>query len=297
MQTMIGVIGGSGIAAIDGLEGVSRLRVDTPWGAASDELTLGRIAGVPVAFLPRHGPGHRLDPASVPYRANVAAMKRVGVTDVLALSACGSLREEMAPGDFVVLDQYIDRTASRDGSFFGAGCVAHVAFADPTCARLSGHVAAAAASAGVRVHRGGTCLVMEGPQFSTRAESRMYRGWGADVIGMTGLPEAKLAREAEMCWAAIAMVTDWDAWRTGERAVDAGEVIAVMGTNAAAARALVADLPARLPRDRAPCPQGCDHALDEAIVTDPAHRDPSLMERLRVVADRALKARIVKDRP
>lgn len=288
MQVMIGVIGGSGIYEIDGLEGASWLRVDTPWGEASDKILTGRLDGVPIAFLPRHGRGHVHAPSSVNYRANIDALKRIGVSDVVAVSACGSLREDLRPGDFVLVDQYVDRTFARDKSFFGSGCVAHVSLAHPTCARLSDACAAAAAASGVPVHRGGTYLAMEGPQFSTLAESRLYRGWGCDVIGMTGMPEAKLAREAELCYASVAMVTDYDCWHPDHAAVDVAAVIATLTANAAHGRSLAAGLPAALGTVRAPCPQGCDHALDHAVMTAPDKRDPALLARLDAVAGRVL---------
>jgi 5'-methylthioadenosine phosphorylase len=288
MQTMIGVIGGSGVYQIDGLEGASWVRVKTPWGKPSDEVLVGRLAGVPMAFLPRHGRGHLHSPSSVPYRANIDALKRLGCTDVVAVSAVGSLRADFAPGDFVIVDQYIDRTFAREKSFFGPGCVAHVGLAHPTCPRLSEAAETAARAAGVRVHRGGTYLAMEGPQFSTHAESRLYRQWGADVIGMTGMPEAKLAREAELCYASVAMVTDYDCWHPGHEAVDVAQVIATLTANAGAARALVAGLPGLLGADRAPCPHGCDRALSHAIMTAPGTRDPDLLAKLDAVAGRVL---------
>ncbi len=290
-NTMIGIIGGSGVYDIDGLEGASWVRVKTPWGAPSDEVLVGRLSGMPMAFLPRHGRGHVHSPSSVPYRANIDALKRLGCTDVISVSACGSFREEMAPGDFVVLDQYIDRTVGRASSFFGAGCVAHVAFAHPTCPRLSEACVRAARDTGITVHEGGTYLAMEGPQFSTRAESRMYREvWGADVIGMTGMPEAKLAREAELCYAAVAMITDYDCWHPDHESVDVSTVIQTLTTNSANAMALVSRLPALLGPTRAPCPHGCDRALDHAIMTAPDKRDPDLLAKLDAVAGRMVGA-------
>jgi len=288
MQTMLGVIGGSGVSHVDGVEGASRVRVPTPWGAPSDDILVGRLAGLPVAFLPRHGRGHVHDPASAPYRANIDALKRLGCTDILAVSAVGSLREDLAPGHFVIVAQYIDRTTRRPPSFFGPGCVAHVSLADPTCPRLGALAAEAAGAQGLTVHRGATYLSMEGPQFSTRAESRLYRSWGADVIGMTGLSEARLAREAELCYASVAMVTDHDCWHEAEGKVDVAQVIAVVAANAAAARGLVAGLAARLAPDRSPCPHGCDRALDQAIMTAPDQRDPQMLARLDAVAARLL---------
>jgi 5'-methylthioadenosine phosphorylase len=287
-RTMIGIIGGSGLYEIDGLEGASWVKVKTPWGAPSDEVLVGRLDGIPMAFLPRHGRGHVHSPSDVPYRANIDAMKRLGVTDVISVSACGSFREAYAPGDFVIVDQFIDRTFAREKSFFGTGCVAHVSLAHPTCPRLGAACATAARATGITVHEGGTYLCMEGPQFSTLAESRMYRGWGCDVIGMTNMPEAKLAREAELCYASVAMVTDYDCWHPGHDAVDVAQVIAVLTGNAARARGMVARLPALLGADRAPCPHGCDRALDFALMTAPDRRDPALLAKLDAVAGRVL---------
>jgi 5'-methylthioadenosine phosphorylase len=288
MQTRIGVIGGSGVYQIEGLEGADWVTVATPWGAPSDQILCGSLHGVPMAFLPRHGRGHVHSPTKVPYRANIDALKRLGCTDVIAVSAVGSLREDFVPGDFVVVDQFIDRTFAREKSFFGTGCVAHVSLAHPTCARLGAAAATAARAAGKTVHQGATYLAMEGPQFSTLAESRLYRQWGADVIGMTGMPEAKLAREAELCYASIAMVTDYDCWHPDHDAVDVAAVIATLTANADAGRATVARLPALLGPARAPCPQGCDHALTHALMTAPDRRDPGLLARLDAVAGRVL---------
>ncbi|ESW62117.1 MAG: 5'-methylthioadenosine phosphorylase [Rhodobacter sp. CACIA14H1] len=288
MKTMIGVIGGSGVYQIDGLEGASWLKVKSPWGKPSDEVLLGRLDGIPMAFLPRHGRGHVHAPSEVNFRANIDALKRLGCTDVIAVSAVGSLREDYRPGDFVLVDQYIDRTFARPKSFFGTGCVAHVGFSHPTCPRLSAACAQAARATGVTVHEGATYLAMEGPQFSTLAESRLYRSWGADVIGMTGMPEAKLAREAELCYASVAMVTDYDCWHPGHDAVDVAAVIRTLTANAGNARALVAALPALLGPDRSPCPHGCDRALDTALMTAPDKRDPALLARLDAVAGRVL---------
>ena len=290
MQAIIGVIGGSGVYDIDGLEGAEWRSVDTPWGAPSDQILTGSLDGVAMAFLPRHGRGHVHSPASVPYRANIDALKRLGVTDVISVSACGSFRKKMAPGDFVIVDQFIDRTFAREKSFFGTGCVAHVSVAHPTCARLGAACLDAARAAGVTTHRAGTYLAMEGPQFSTIAESRMYREvWGADVIGMTNMPEAKLAREAELCYASVAMVTDYDSWHEDHGTVDITDIIRTLTGNAGKARAMVAGLPARIGGDRAPCRCGCDRALDHAILTAPAKRDPDLVAKLDAVAGRVLK--------
>ncbi|MDP3263832.1 MAG: S-methyl-5'-thioadenosine phosphorylase [Tabrizicola sp.] len=288
MQTMIGVIGGSGVYQIDGLEGASWVKVKSPFGKPSDEVLVGRLDGVPMAFLPRHGRGHPLDPASVPYRANIDALKRLGCTEVVSVSAVGSLREDYAPGDFVIVEQYIDRTVSRAPSFFGPGCVAHVSLADPACTRLGAACATAARAAGQAVHTGATYIAIEGPQFSTRAESRLYRTWGADVIGMTGMPEARLAREAELCYACVAMVTDYDCWHDSHGAVDVAMVIRTLTANSDAARRLVARLPGLLGDSHAGCPQGCDHALDHAVMTSPDRRDPELVARLDAVAGRVL---------
>ena len=288
-QAMIGVIGGSGVYDIDGLDGAEWVTVDSPWGAPSDQILTGALDGVPMAFLPRHGRGHVHSPTTVPYRANIDALKRLGVTDVISVSACGSFREEMAPGDFVIVDQFIDRTVAREKSFFGTGCVAHVSVAHPTCPRLGDACEASAKDAGITVHRGGTYLAMEGPQFSSLAESKMYREvWGCDVIGMTNMPEAKLAREAELCYASIAMVTDYDSWHPEHGEVDIAEIIATLTGNADKGRALVSRLPGLLGAGRAACPHGCDRALDFAMLTAPEKRDPALVAKLDAVAGRVL---------
>ena len=284
MRTMIGIIGGSGLYDMEGIEGASWVKVASPWGKPSDEVLVGRLGGVPIAFLPRHGRGHVHSPTTVPYRANIDALKRLGVTDVVSVSACGSFREEMAPGDFVIVDQFIDRTFAREESFFGDGCVAHVSLAHPTCPRLSAACADAAEAAGIRVHRGGTYLAMEGPQFSTVAESRMYRGWGCDVIGMTNMPEAKLAREAELCYASVAMVTDYDSWHEGHGAVDVATVLATLKGNGEKARSLVRGLPERVGAERDLCPHGCDRALEFAVMTAKGARDQDLVAKLDAVA-------------
>ncbi|MFZ5961891.1 S-methyl-5'-thioadenosine phosphorylase [Thalassococcus sp. BH17M4-6] len=290
-ETMIGVIGGSGIYDIDGLDGAEWMTVTGPWGAPSDQILTGSLGGVRMAFLPRHGRGHVHSPTTVPYRANIDALKRLGVTDVISVSACGSFREEMAPGDFVIVDQFIDRTFAREKSFFGTGCVAHVSVAHPTCPRLGAACLTAARDAGITVHEGGTYLAMEGPQFSTLAESKMYReSWGADVIGMTNMPEAKLAREAELCYASVAMITDYDSWHPDHGEVDVTQIIATLMGNADKGRDLVARLPALLGPDRAPCPHGCDRALEFAILTQEPNRDPELMAKLDAVAGRVLGA-------
>ncbi|PIE12608.1 MAG: S-methyl-5'-thioadenosine phosphorylase [Rhodobacterales bacterium] len=288
-DTMIAVIGGSGLYDIDGLEGAEWITVDTPWGTPSDQILTGRLDGVKMAFLPRHGRGHVHSPTTVPYRANIDALKRIGATDVISVSACGSFREEMAPGDFVVVDQFIDRTFAREKSFFGTGCVAHVSVAHPTCPRLSAACREAGQAAGITIHDGGTYLAMEGPQFSTLAESKMYReSWGADVIGMTNMPEAKLAREAELCYASVAMITDYDSWHPEHGEVDVSEIIATLMGNADKGRALVARLPALLGAARQDCLHGCNKTLDFAILTTPEARDPALMAKLDAVAGRVL---------
>ena len=285
---VIGIIGGSGLYDIAGLENKQWRRVETPWGDVSDELLFGELDGVRCVFLPRHGRGHRLSPSHLNYRANIDALKRSGVTDVLSLSAVGSLKEELPPGHFVIVDQFIDRSFAREKSFFGEGCVAHVSVADPVCPRIGDAAEAAARAIGLPVARGGTYLVMEGPQFSTRAESELYRSWGCSVIGMTNMPEAKLAREAELCYATVAMVTDFDCWHDGHDAVTVEAVIQVMQANADAARRLVRAIVPTLGARRGPCPAGCDRALQYAIVTDPSQRDPALMARLDAVAGRVL---------
>lgn len=283
----LGVIGGSGLYDLDGLTDRELLRVESPFGTPSSDVLAGRLGGVRLLFLPRHGPGHTIPPGDIDARANIDVLKRAGCTDLLSLSAVGSLREDLSPGTFVIVDQYVDRTVSRPASFFGPGLVAHVSLADPVCARLAGLAAAAAREAGVRVVEGGTYLAMEGPQFSTRAESRLYRSWGCDVIGMTNLPEARLAREAELPYASVCMVTDYDSWREGHAPVEVGEIIAQLAANAANARALVRRLAAALPADRIASP--VDTALDGAIITPPDARDPAMVARLDAVAGRVLR--------
>ena len=288
-KTKIAIIGGSGIYDIDGLVGATWTDVETPWGAPSDQVLTGTLNGVDMVFLPRHGRGHVYSPTTVPYRANIDALKRLGVTDVISVSACGSFRDEMAPGDFVVVDQFIDRTFAREKSFFGTGCVAHVSVAHPTCPRLSAACVQAASDAGITVHNGGTYLAMEGPQFSSIAESKMYReSWGADVIGMTNMPEAKLAREAELCYASVAMITDYDSWHPEHGSVDITSIIATLQGNTDKARDLVGRLPALLGQDRDDCPHGCDKALEFAIMTAPDKRDPELIAKLDAIAGRVL---------
>jgi 5'-methylthioadenosine phosphorylase len=274
----IGIIGGSGLYAMEALEEAQWIEVATPWGPPSDSLLIGRLHGVKFVFLPRHGRGHSIPPSAVNARANIDALKRAGCTDILAVSAIGSLREDLPPGRFVAVDQFIDRTFAREKSFFGPGLVAHVSMADPVCPRLSALAADAAEAAGAEVTRGGTYLAMEGPQFSSRAESELYRSWGCDVIGMTAMPEAKLAREAELPYALIAMVTDYDCWRSGEEAVEVSQVIAQLNANAGAARRMVEALAKALPAKRPPSP--IDTNLDQAIITAPSARDPAMLARL-----------------
>ncbi|MDP7326660.1 MAG: S-methyl-5'-thioadenosine phosphorylase [Qipengyuania citrea] len=283
----IGIIGGSGLYAIDALEDPQWIAVQSPWGDPSDEILCGTIGHVRVRFLPRHGRGHRIAPSTLDSRANIDALKRAGCTDILAVSAVGSLSEELAPGRFVTVDQFIDNTKGRPSSFFGDGFVAHVSMADPVCDRLSGHAAKAVAAAGGECTEGATYLAMEGPQFSTRAESRLYRHWGAEVIGMTGMPEARLAREAELPYALLAMVTDYDCWRDETEAVDVGQVLDRMQDNARLARETIEAFCKALPRKRTPSP--IDHALDNAVVTAPEARDKALMTRLDAVVGRVIR--------
>ena len=288
IEPVIGLIGGSGLYDIDGLEGREWRHVPTPWGEPSDELLFGRLEGVRCVFLPRHGRGHPAPPSALNYRANIDALKRSGVTEILSLSAVGSLREDLPPGHFVVVDQFIDRTIAREKSFFGTGCAAHVSVAHPVCPRLGEALEEAGRGLELPMARGGTYLVMEGPQFSTRAESELYRQWGCSVIGMTNMPEAKLAREAELCYATVAMVTDFDCWHPDHGHVTVEQVVKVLMENADRARALVRAVVPRLGRPRSPCPAGCDRALDHAIITAPERRDPALLAKLDVVAGRVL---------
>ena len=286
---VIGVIGGSGLYEIDGLENAEQISLTTPWGDPSDTLIKGQVGNVTFVFLPRHGKGHRLTPTAVPYRANIDALKRLGCTDILSISACGSLQEQYAPGEFVMVDQFIDRTFAREKTFFGSGMVAHVSVADPVCTRLSGLAGDAAQAAGAKVHRGGTYLAMEGPQFSSRAESHLYRQWGCDVIGMTNMPEAKLAREAELPYATIAMVTDYDCWRADEAHVEVTNVLEIMAANTIKAKGTIAALASRLQdTPRTPSPQGIETCLDYALITAPEARDPQLLSKLDAVAGRVL---------
>lgn len=288
MQTYLGIIGGSGLYDIPGLENAKWTDVVSPWGKPSDAILTGTLGGQPIAFLPRHGRGHIYSPSTVPYRANIDALKRLGVTHAVSISACGSFHEHLAPGDFVVADQFIDRTFARDKSFFGTGCVAHVSVAHPTCKSLSSTCLAAGKKAGVTMHNGGTYLAMEGPQFSSQAESHMYRSWGCDVIGMTNMPEAKLAREAELHYASIAMITDYDSWHPDHGAVDVSDVIETLQGNGTKARDLVVNLARDMARNQQICDAGCNTALTHAIMTAPDKRDPDVISKLDAVAGRVL---------
>jgi 5'-methylthioadenosine phosphorylase len=287
-KTILGIIGGSGIYDLPGLEGAREQRFESPWGEPSASLRIGEIAGLPVVFLSRHDKGHRLSPSDINYRANIDVLKRAGVTDLVSLSACGSFKEELPPGTFVLVDQFVDRTHKRESSFFGKGCVAHVSMAHPVSPRLRLHLAAAAEAEGITIARGGTYVCMEGPQFSTLAESLTYKGLGYAVIGMTNMPEAKLAREAEICYATVAMVTDFDCWHPDHDAVTVQDIIRVLSANADKAKRLVARLAAELPREHEPCPIGSDRALDTALITAPEARDPVLLNKLDAVAGRVL---------
>jgi 5'-methylthioadenosine phosphorylase len=286
-KSILGVIGGSGVydMAMDGSHWES---IASPWGETSDQFRIGTIHGIEVVFLPRHGRGHRIPPSAINYRANIDAMKRAGVTDLVSISACGSFREHLPPGTFVIVDQFIDRTFAREKSFFGTGCVAHVSLAEPISPLLADRVEAAARKAGISCYRGGTYLCMEGPQFSTIAESQLYRQWGCDVIGMTNMPEAKLAREAELCYATVAMVTDFDSWHPGHSTVDIQAILEVVRANSGNASRLVTEIALNFPPEHEPCPIGSDRALEHAIITAPEKRDTKLVAKLDAVAGRVL---------
>jgi 5'-methylthioadenosine phosphorylase len=286
--SVLGIIGGSGVYDLPGLANVVERHIASPWGEPSAALRIGDIAGLPVVFLPRHGKGHRLSPSDIDYRANIDVLKRAGVTDLVSLSACGSFKDNLPPGTFVLVDQFVDRTHGRAASFFGKGCVAHVSMAHPVSPRLRIHLAEAAEAEGIAIARGGTYVCMEGPQFSTLAESLTYKQLGYAVIGMTNMPEAKLAREAEICYATVAMVTDFDCWHPDHDAVTVQDIIKVLNANADKARRLVSRLARDFPRQHEPCPIGSDRALDNAIITAPEARDPALMGRLDAVAGRLL---------
>jgi 5'-methylthioadenosine phosphorylase len=287
-KAVLGIIGGSGIYDLPGLEKVKQKRIKSPWGEPSGALRVGEIAGLPVVFLARHDKGHRLSPSDINYRANIDVLKRAGVTDLVSLSACGSFKQELPPGTFVLVDQFVDRTHKRENSFFGRGCVAHVSMAHPVSPRLQERIAAASGLEGIGMARGGTYVCMEGPQFSTYAESMTYKGLGYSVIGMTNMPEAKLAREAELCYATVAMVTDFDCWHPDHDAVTVQDIIKVLTENADKAKRLVARLAKDFPREHEPCPIGSDRALDTAIITAPEARDPELLKKLDAVAGRVL---------
>ena len=287
-KAVLGIIGGSGLYELPGLEKVREERIDSPWGEPSAALRIGEIAGLPIVFMSRHDKGHRLSPSDINYRANIDVMKRAGVTDLVSLSACGSFKEELPPGTFVLVDQFVDRTFHRESSFFGTGCVAHVSMAHPVSPRLRLHLTTAAEAEGIPLARSGTYVCMEGPQFSTLAESLTYKGLGYSVIGMTNLPEAKLAREAELCYATVAMVTDFDCWHPDHDAVTVTDIIRVLTANAEKAAGLVARFARDFPREHEPCPIGSDRALDTAIITAPGARDPVLLKKLDAVAGRVL---------
>ncbi|MBL4906997.1 MAG: S-methyl-5'-thioadenosine phosphorylase [Sneathiella sp.] len=287
-KPVIGVIGGSGVYELDGLEDVRWVSIESPFGSPSDDLLMGRLGDVEMVFLPRHSRGHKISPSDINYRANIDVMKRAGVTEILSVSACGSFDERLAPGTFVIVDQFIDRTFAREKSFFGTGLVAHVSMADPVCSRLGDALEVAAKNAGIEAVRGGTYLAMEGPQFSTRAESELYRQWGCQVIGMTNMPEAKLAREAEICYATVAMVTDYDCWHPDHDAVDVSAVIKVLIGNADKARSLIKKVALTLAKRSGDCPVGCHTSLNNALITSPDARDPSMLTRLDAVAGRLL---------
>jgi 5'-methylthioadenosine phosphorylase len=289
-KAVLGIIGGSGIYDLPGLESAREEAIKSPWGEPSAPVRRGSIAGLPVVFLPRHDKGHRLSPSDINYRANIDVLKRAGVTDLISLSACGSFKEELPPGTFVLVDQFIDRTHRRESSFFGKGCVAHVSMAHPVSPRLRIHLAAAAEAEGIAIARGGTYVCMEGPQFSSYAESMTYKGLGYSVIGMTNMPEAKLAREAEICYATVAMVTDFDCWHPDHDAVTVQDIIRVLTSNADKAKSLVARFARDFPREHEPCPVGSDRALDTALITAPEARDPELLKKLDAVAGRILRA-------
>ncbi len=287
-ETSLAIIGGSGIYEMPGVEIEEERAIETPWGLPSAPVTIGRLNGIRVLFLSRHGKGHTVPPSELNARANVAAAKMLGATDLISLSACGSFKEEMAPGDFVSVEQFVDRTKGRPSSFFAPGCVAHVSMAHPVCSRLTRELAEAAEKAGAKVHRGGTYLCMEGPQFSTKAESELYRSWGMDVIGMTAMPEAKLAREAELPYAILGMVTDYDCWHEEEGPVDVASVLEVLKANSERAQKTVYALTEMLGTNRTPSPDGIETCLDFAIVTAPDARDPELVRQLQPIAGRVL---------
>jgi len=287
-KSVLGIVGGSGLYDMPALKSVHWEKIETPWGPPSDQVVFAEIDGLPIRFLPRHGRGHKVPPSAINFRANIDALKRAGVTDLVSISACGSLKEALPPGHFVIVDQFIDRTFAREKSFFGPGCVAHVSMADPVSPGLADLVEKAARDEMIPITRGGTYIVIEGPQFSTRAESNLYRSWGCAVIGMTNMPEAKLAREAEICYATVAMVTDYDCWHHEHTDVDVAAIIRVLAANVDKAHGLIERLARDFPRQHPPCPIGSDRALEVAIITPPAARDPALVAKLDAVAGRVL---------
>ena len=288
-KSILGIVGGSGFYSLPGIANARWEKIKSPWGDPSDDILFADLDGLPLRFLPRHGRGHKISPSEINYRANIDAMKRAGVTDLVSISACGSLKKKYVPGHFVIVDQFIDRTFAREKTFFGTGCVAHVSVADPVSPLLAKAVMQAAKIENLDYHEGGTYLAMEGPQFSTRAESELYRSWGCDVIGMTNMPEAKLAREAEICYASVAMVTDYDCWHEDHAQVDVAAIIEVMKGNTDKAQRLVQRLAKDFPREHLSCPIGSDRALDVALITAPEARDPALLKKLDAVAGRVLK--------
>ena len=287
MKVKIGIIGGSGVYNLDGLENPNWIRVKSPWGKTSDDILTGNLNNIELAFLPRHSRNHNISPSDIPYQANIDALKRLEVTDIISVSACGSLNENYKPGDFVLVDQYIDRTFKREKSFFGAGCVAHVSMAHPTCERLSNLLFEAGKKINLNIYKGGTYLTMEGPQFSTLAESLLYKNvWNCDVIGMTNMPEAKLAREAEICYASLSMVTDFDCWHPDHDKVEVSDIIRVLTQNSSNAQSLIKELTINIPKERELCEYGCNTALDNAIITPSQHRDEALETKLDAILKR-----------
>ena len=287
MKVKIGIIGGSGVYNLDGLENPNWIKVKSPWGKTSDDILTGNLNDIELAFLPRHSRNHNISPSDIPYQANIDALKRLDVTDIISVSACGSLNEKFKPGDFVLVDQYIDRTFKREKSFFGAGCVAHVSMAHPTCERLSNLLFEAGKKINLNIFKGGTYLTMEGPQFSTLAESLLYKNvWNCDVIGMTNMPEAKLAREAEICYSSLSMVTDFDCWHPDHDKVEVSDIIRVLTQNSSNAQSLIKELTINIPKERELCEYGCNTALDNAIITPSQHRDEALETKLDAILKR-----------
>ena len=287
MISCLGIIGGSGLYNLNGLKNTKWLKIETPWGHPSDEILSGELNGIKINFIPRHGRGHYYSPSTVPYKQNIFALKKLGVTEILSVSACGSLREDLKPGDFVLVDQFIDKTYLRENSFFGKGCVAHVSLANPTCNRLSKIVFEIGKKLNIKIHFGGTYMTMEGPQFSTMAESKLYKdNWNCDVIGMTNMPEAKLAREAEMCYSSLSMVTDFDCWHPDHDSVEVSDIIETLTNNSSKAQNIIENLPTYLMKCRNDCKSGCNKALDNAIITSPEQRDKKLIKELDLLLQR-----------